>query len=173
MLLKNNLVKAKDDYLLNLITNSFVAILLMGLVMIVSVKQSSPLIGKVRISEIYFNVKSLQQGIVLENMKTGKWPQAFSIKSSQLDLYSVDHMTFNGDGRLDFYLDSDYLKLAGQPSHPLILSFVAARDLSSPFSSTIWLCGYATPPTSFTPLAKNLTNIDTLFLPFSCREPAN
>ncbi|MDQ7049947.1 MAG: hypothetical protein Q9M92_10580 [Enterobacterales bacterium] len=169
MQLKHNLIRAKDDYVSNLLVNSFVAILLLGLLMIVSVKQSSALMGKVRISEIYFNVKSIQQAINIESIKTGQWPAAYTINGSALGLNSVDHLSFNGAGRLDFYLDSDYLMLAGQSAKPLILSFVAARDLNSTFSSTIWLCGYATPPNSFTPLAKNLTNIDLKYLPFSCR----
>jgi len=150
------------------------ALFIMGVIMLVWIGQSSRLINKARISEIFFNVKNYQQKLELEYFKTGRWPKKFTKKGRDLGLVSVNYMSFDGVGRLDFYLSRATLNLpdkVDQKTHSsdYILSFVASRDLSSPFSSTVWLCGYAKPPSSFTALADNLTSVASHILPFSCR----
>jgi len=175
--LKNDLLTVKDDYLLHWTLHILGSMTLMAFVMMLWMNQSYKLVDKARISEIYFNVKSFEQQVTMEYLKTGRWPKAFIRQGQEVGLSSVDRMTFDGAGRFDFYftrddLNLDHNKSTTNPSSQRILSFVASRDMSSPFSSTIWLCGYATPPDSFSLLAKNLTTISDKHLPFACRSSA-
>jgi hypothetical protein len=142
--------------------HSSLCLLLAAILSSIYASQTSLYSNKARLAEALTLVTTLKTEIATEYFQTGHWPKQQILLSEAHSV--VQSASFDGNGTINVYFNDDLQQLSNR-----ILSFRAAEIPSQEFSNMLWLCGFATPPASFKSNAKNLTNVDPILLPISCR----
>ncbi|MBV1911647.1 MAG: hypothetical protein KUG78_20310 [Kangiellaceae bacterium] len=121
--------------------------------------------AKALYSETGTKITTFKSEIVSEYAFLGYWPKPRTLEKYQDDFSTLGYrVKFDGNGTINFYFVDEY----DQPTRE-ILSYTAAHVPESDLSPIIWLCGYAPPPKGYEIIGTNITSIDRLKLPNSCK----
>jgi len=174
MLLNNDLSGARNAHNLTIVMNVAISsLILFALVGLFSL--NTPIYSnKAHLSSAFTQVSTLKAQLTSEYAYLGHWPKKSVLKEKGFDSSGViERIQFDGEGTINIFFSDQQIDLSNK-----VLSFTAAHITSSTdingkntplISSIVWVCGYAEVPEYYDFVGTNITNINSKYLPRSCK----
>jgi len=128
---------------------------------------------RVQLSEVFHLTSTVRAEMVVYRAQHGHWPKTAAelynpTLNQEKDLGKfVGHMTLNENGSLSTFF-------GGSAAAPLLsgrqLTMRPMLVTGSPGSPIFWACAGYSAPQGFTPSGPDRTDIETAYLPASCRD---
>ena len=163
--LENNLKQAEQRYTSRLWYEILVVLSLISGLAAIGVAIMPTFTSKAELSEVLTSFPIVKERVSQYYMETGRWPEKYTLDDSQH--YSkevIERIEFDGNGTINYFLSHNISNMSGK-----IVSFSASTSESEGWQNLVWVCGYAKPIDGYQIQGKNMTNIDSKFLPQSCK----
>lgn len=138
------------------------AFLVWGLLVALAASAYKVYIERAYVAEVLFHAIAIKQEMTALRAETGRWPAAVNIP------ITPETNRKRPPAEIEYEEGAFTFVLWGAPANNR-LSFRAAVSESSPRAPVLWLCGYVSPPPGYRVIARNQTDIPTLYLPAACR----